>query len=242
MSCVTTGETRPASGCPALSWLATVAVARASSVTTLAEACLWSRAVVNNPAATVQPAPEHPPGPAQFPGGLLLGLVFEVAKHQRVAVFLGQTSEFFMEHLLDFLKRDIPHGVSPRYLLGLLFPRPPATPLGLESDGKVIRHLIQPGSQRLAAADAGRLLGEDQKGGLEHILGVVPVPQDPAGDVEHHGPVPADQGHEGLLVMVRRKAIQQLFIRALVAARASHEPMDVVEGGVHQGAGHGPAS
>ena len=61
--------------------------------------------------------------------------------------------------------------------------------------------LVQPGSQGVSLAETKRAgpSGQDEEGGLEGILGGVAVLQDAPASLEHHRPVPLDQGFEVLL-------------------------------------------
>ena len=71
---------------------------------------------------------------------------------------------------------------------GDLLPRAPRRP---------DRDPVEPVAQQVGIADRSRPPGQDQKHGLEGVLGMLHVAQELAADAQHHRPVPAHQGGEG---------------------------------------------
>ena len=66
---------------------------------------------------------------------------------------------------------------------------------------------------------------EHHEGGLERILGVLIVREDPAADSKHHRPMPAHQPSKGVFIAGAGKPLQQEAIRLVVEAfRAHHLP------------------
>ena len=56
---------------------------------------------------------------------------------------------------------------------------------------------------------------QHQERGLEGVVGVGAVTQQPAADAQHHRPVPADDGGERLLVAVAGEQVEQLAVGPL---------------------------
>ncbi len=56
---------------------------------------------------------------------------------------------------------------------------------------------MEPGAQRVAPTDRGRLAGQDQERRLEGVLGLVRVAKDLAADAEDHRAMTFHQGGEG---------------------------------------------
>src|SRR5262249_16452469 len=65
----------------------------------------------------------------------------------------------------------------------------------------------------LPRTDGRPLAGEDQKGRLEGVLGIVMIADDPAADPEDHRAVTTDEGFKGRLVLLIKEGSQQLAIR-----------------------------
>jgi hypothetical protein len=81
-------------------------------------------------------------------------------------------------------------------------------------------------------------VGEDEEGGLKHVLGGVGVVQDPATNVEDHRTVSAEEGRERLATAPGQEVGEELFVRG----RGGGQAVDVLQerrGGVSQ---HGAAS
>ena len=81
-------------------------------------------------------------------------------------------------------------------------------------------------------------VGEDEEGGLKHVLGGVGVVQDPATDVEDHRAVTAEECRERLVAAPGEEVGEELFVRG----RGGGQAADVLQerrDGVSQ---HGAAS
>jgi hypothetical protein len=72
---------------------------------------------------------------------------------------------------------------------------------------------MQPVSEYLAGPDGRGLADEHQEGGLEGVLGVLPVGEGAATDPPDHRAVAADEVGERGLVPALDEARQQLLIR-----------------------------
>src|SRR5262249_31971038 len=109
---------------------------------------------------------------------------------------------------------------------------------GLERD--VVRHLVQPAAQGAAVADGTSLSRQHEEGGLEGVLGVVAVAEQPAADAEHHRAVPLHQPAEGQFVALSEEPVEQLAVRGVLAG--ADETADVEQNGIRVFTGHRRAS
>jgi hypothetical protein len=85
-------------------------------------------------------------------------------------------------------------------------------------------------------ADRGRFFGQDEEGGVEGILGILLVVQDPAAHTQDHRAVPPGEGSERLLVLPAEEGIQELVVGLVTAGGG--QLADVAENGVQGGVGH----
>jgi hypothetical protein len=75
---------------------------------------------------------------------------------------------------------------------------------------------VKPVPQRGAPADVGGPLGEDEKGGLEGVLGIFAVAQESLAHTQDQGPVAGDQRGEGFFVPASAVQIEKLVVGPLV--------------------------
>src|SRR5262245_25765342 len=68
---------------------------------------------------------------------------------------------------------------------------------------------VQPARKGVRVANRGGPAGEDEEGGLEDVLGVLVMPEDGPGGVEHDGPMPLDQRGERGLVPLGGESLEQ---------------------------------
>ena len=120
---------------------------------------------------------------------------FEVAKHERHPILLGQLAKFFMQ-----LERiDLAHAPGHRQFGTNSFKDAMAARLRMRPPCDTSSNLVQPARQGVAPMNGPRLAGEHQERGLEGILCVMDVAEHPSADSQHHRPVPPDQNFEGNL-------------------------------------------
>src|SRR5262249_42342100 len=74
-----------------------------------------------------------------------------------------------------------------------------------------------------------RLADEDQEGGLEGVLGVVVIAEDPAAHGPDHRAMPAHQGGQRRLVPAAEVVLQQLPIGQARPTPQKHGPAQVLE-------------
>src|SRR5262249_7874232 len=89
------------------------------------------------------------------------------------------------------------------------------------------------GADPLARADRVRLPDEDEEGGLEGVLGGVPVAQDAAADAQHHRAVAAHQRRERGRLAPRHETNEQLAVAQARPAAPQHGPAQVLDDGRH---------
>jgi hypothetical protein len=74
-------------------------------------------------------------------------------------------------------------------------------------------HAIEPTAYRRALANGAGLAGEDQKGRLKNVLGVLVMVEDPPADAQDRRSMPFHEGGEGGFVAAAREALEQLTVR-----------------------------
>ncbi len=148
--------------------------------------------------------------------GLFVGAAFEIAKDDRRPVAFGEAVDLLVEEPLE-LDVMLDAGRLRRHC-GVAF-EPPVPGGGRpRTAGGAVGDLVQPGADRIAHPEAARPLHQDQKRGLEGVLGVVRVGQHALADPHHHRTVPLDQDGEsqlGGLAAVGREPLQELAVGQL---------------------------
>jgi hypothetical protein len=71
-------------------------------------------------------------------------------------------------------------------------------------------HAVEPGAQRLAVAEAARLAGQDDEGGLEGVDDVVGVAEEPPADPQDRRAMPGHQRLERRPVAMGREPLEDL--------------------------------
>jgi hypothetical protein len=92
---------------------------------------------------------------------------------------------------------------------------------------------VQPVPHHRPRRDARRLPDENEKGGLEGILGVV-VAQQAAAHAPHHRPVPLDEGSKGRFVVMFDETAEQFTVAKPGTITYNHLA-NVVDHAVHSG-------
>ena len=105
--------------------------------------------------------------------------------------------------------------------------RPSGAVHGLRLASRVVRHPVQPAGHPAPVAQRPGLADEHEERRLERVVCVRLVPEYPATDAEHHGPVPADQGRERGLVPAGQVIGHELVVRR--PGSREGRPADVVD-------------
>jgi hypothetical protein len=84
---------------------------------------------------------------------------------------------------------------------------------------------MQPAAHRLAFANGAGTPGQNQKGRLENVLGILFMPEHPAANAEHHGPMAPDQLSKCIRVPPGAKSTEQVSVAGAVVV----EPAQVVK-------------
>jgi hypothetical protein len=144
----------------------------------------------------------------QLAGGFLMSTALEEAQDNGRAVTLGEPVHFFVQDpaQLGGLGRGGIGRLGDQGNVILAAPR-----AGAERDPA--SDAVEPGGNRAGSIEASRLAEQDQEDGLESVLGVVGVAEQPVADVPDQGTVPADEKLEGGFVALDREAFQELAIR-----------------------------
>jgi hypothetical protein len=83
---------------------------------------------------------------------------------------------------------------------------------------------VQPVAERRAAADDGGLLGEDQEGGLEGVLGILVVAQEPFANAQDERPVACDKCGKGRLIPAGAVQLQELVVGPVIGLGRGQGP------------------
>jgi hypothetical protein len=165
-------------------------------------------------ASSRQPALHRPDGAMEVTRRLLVGTALDVAQHDRHPEAVGEAVDLRVDHGGELIAAElvpvrIPHRNRPP--LG----RPPPTGRHAGADRGAAGDPMEPRTERVAHPERAGLPHQDQKGGLEGVLGVVVVAEDRAADPPDHRPVPLDQGREGRLGRLAAaggESLQQLTV------------------------------
>jgi hypothetical protein len=79
-------------------------------------------------------------------------------------------------------------------------------------------------------------VGEDEEGGLKHVLGRVGIVQDPAADVEDHRAVTGEECRERLVTAPVEEVCEELFVRGRGGGQAADVLQERRDGVSHRAA------
>jgi hypothetical protein len=154
-----------------------------------------------------------------------------MAEHDGLAVLLGEPVQLLVEDRPEVEPR--PLGQIGRRVVDQP-PFPPVPPR--RGPPSLERHpmgdAVEPGGQQLALADRVGLLDQDQERGLECVLDVAGVAEQPPGDPEDHRPVPAHQGLEGGLGRLGASGgepFEQLAVGHRRGRAVAEQPVDLTD-------------
>ena len=105
--------------------------------------------------------------------------------------------------------------------------------------GQAVGYAVQEASQRFRPLDRTGAVGEDEEGGLKHVLGSVGIVQDAATDVEDHRAVAAEECRERLVTAPGEEVGEELFVRGRAGGQAADVLQDRRDGVPQHGAASG---
>ena len=173
--------------------------------------------------------------PAEKPRRLLMRAAFQVAEHERRAIFLRQPVHLFVDHRIkiEFAMCHELYGATRMLRRASLLVLAPSNGGRPEARRRATGDLMEPGTQRVSHPERSSLAEEDEKRGLEGIFRVVLVADDGQADAPDHRFVPLDERREsqlGQLVSVRCEPFQELAVGQLSdgskIVEGSELPMD----------------
>jgi hypothetical protein len=173
-------------------------------------------------AAALQPAPQRPLGPAQLSGGFILSFALQIAEHQRRPVTFGEPLQLLVEDGAG-LAQGQRVAVVGSHVDVLEFLVSPGRG-GARPQCQVVRNLVKPAAEGGTVADGGGLAGQDEKRGLEDVLGILGLAQDAAARPQHEGAMPPHQRSEGCLVTVCGEAPEQFLVCQAIDVRRRQAP------------------
>jgi hypothetical protein len=148
-----------------------------------------------------------------LPRNFLAGATFEVAENQRQAVHVWELAQLLVEERLQLPERVDRHGRSLRHFSHLLLAGPTSNADSVYASCGPERNAIKPIPDGFPWRDRGCLAGEDEKGRLKCVFGVVDVTDNSLTESQDHRAVASNQHFEGRLVPPREEALQQLAVR-----------------------------
>jgi hypothetical protein len=182
-----------------------------------------------------QPGGDRPLRAANLPGRLVVGLAAQVAEDDRGAVLGREPADLLVEDRPQVVPHGRGGGVGRWHRR-----RPPLAGLapgtvGSGVGGDPAGDPVQPRPDRDARPEGRGLAGEHQEGGLEGVLRVVGVAEQPPTDAEHHRPVAGDQLGERRGVGPPGEPVEQLGIGRLVRRvdRPAQPPQERPDGLAH---------
>ena len=141
----------------------------------------------------VEPPAHAPRRASQPPRRLLVRPALEVAEHHRPAVLLRQPADLLIDHRPELGPFQVAggfHGLGPGALRFL--GRAPGR-VAPDAGSDAIGHAVQPGAERLGVAQRTGLAQQDEERGLEGVLDVATVVEQPPADAQDHRSVPRHQ-------------------------------------------------
>ena len=113
---------------------------------------------------------------------------FQLAQNQNGPIVRGQAADLVVDD-----RAQLGHRIRLDFRLGqhrhLHFVNAPPGSQGPAVQGRPMSHAVEPVAEHVSGRDGSRLAREDKKRGLERILGVVVIAQNPPADAPDHGPV-----------------------------------------------------
>jgi hypothetical protein len=142
---------------------------------------------------------------------------FQVAEHQRQAIFLGQSIQLFIKNGLDLAPGDLGGRIDRQCTHDLALPDAAPFASDCEAAADPVGDAVQPGPDRAALADGASLLRQHHEGCLKDIIRVIGVLEQPSAGAVDERTVAAHQGVKGLLILRRDETFQQYGVIRLVS-------------------------
>src|SRR5260370_39820366 len=125
-----------------------------------------------------------------------------------------------------------------RHVLHLLLAGPAPAGLGLGVQSHPARHAVKPMADQLARHDRACLTHQHHERGLERIIRVVRIAQQPPADAEHHRAMAAQQLFKCRLVLPADETLQQLPVGLCALPASMCDPAQVVHNSIRLPGGH----
>jgi hypothetical protein len=171
--------------------------------------------------------------PAKLPGRLLLRLAFQAAQNHHKAVPFREPPDLLINCREQFAASQLVQRVGPRAGLrdpsGLGLPVLPARRTPQRVQCHLPADAVEPGGKSVRGAHACGFPRQNEKSGLEGVLGLVGVAQYPPADAEHHRAVPGNEDCEGAFVLLPNEAAQQLGIARRTHLRTRRQAANVAQ-------------
>jgi hypothetical protein len=165
-------------------------------------------------------------------------LALQIAENDWKPVVFGQAVQFLIQQGLQITPLVLLGSFGCGQLRHLLLSASPLRRHGFRFHGRAEGDTVQPVGNLLPRPDGRRFAGEDQKGRLKGVLGIVMIADDTTADAEDHWAVTTDKGFKGRFVLLVDEGRQQLPIRPPRSILPRHGPAKMPDHHVHSSLRH----
>ena len=117
----------------------------------------------------------------------------------------------------------------------------PPRAVGPGADGDAVGNAVEPGPDAVAVADDRSAADQDEEGGLEGILDVVLVAEEPAADAQDHRSVPGHERSQGRLVAAGDEPLEERGLAQAGNGPAAEDPVQLAQDSLRVSAHDDPA-
>jgi hypothetical protein len=157
----------------------------------------------------------------------LLGLTFQVTQRDWFPVLGRQAAQFLVEHGPQIVVAGGRRGAW--VVHGQLLALPPPARLRFGTQRNAPGNGMEPASDRGRLTERRCFAQQDQESGLEGILGVVGITQNPPADAPNQRPMAAHQTGKRAFVLLPAQLLEQLAVAAVHRRTAADPLPDIPE-------------
>jgi hypothetical protein len=133
----------------------------------------------------------------------------QIAKEQHRAIFFRETLDSPVQYFLKLAEVGVVVTGSSGSPSRVVFSHSTAKSLRSQFQRQPQSHAIEPSAHRVMPANGACPPSQQEKGGLEDILGVVLILEYASANCQHHASVATNQCRERLLVTLRDEAVHK---------------------------------
>jgi hypothetical protein len=132
-----------------------------------------------------------------------------------------------------------PNRLASSHLGHLPFPPTPTSRSSLGILGGVKGDAVKPIAEQFGPRNGVSFMQKHKEGGLEGILGVLPMMENALAHPKHQRPVAVDQSREGICVPAGDEALEQVPVRRFAIAVSLHHAAEMADEAVELSRCHG---